>query len=153
VTPTSPPLTADRERLQVEVDRLVASIAAGGPAAAVAQLIRDDHAAIAKIDARLRMPRFVQPRVDELRAALEQRSAEWRQTLRSEPVVARLLLRRLITPLEMWDPAAPSDGWMEWEASSTPALLEGLGTYTGMASPGGSAKVDTRIRGRLRRAA
>ncbi len=130
-------LAAERSRLQVEVDRLVGSIAAGVPADAVAPLIRDHHAAIAKLDVRLRAPRPAQPKVKELRAALEHRAATWRETLRAEPRVARMLLRRLIGPLEMWDPAVPCEEWTEWEASLTPALLEGLAPIQGVASPAG----------------
>jgi hypothetical protein len=40
--------------------------------------------------------------------------------------VARVLLRRIIGPLTMWDPTDPGDAWREWEAALTPALLDGL---------------------------
>lgn len=74
--------------------------------------------------------------IDDLRRALE---ATWRETLRSEPRVARLLLRRLIGALEMWNAAVPSAEWTEWEASPTPALLEGLAAIQVVASPTGTA--------------
>jgi hypothetical protein len=51
-------LTADRDRLRTEVDRLVGSIAAGVPADAVALGIREREAEIAKLEARLRTPRL-----------------------------------------------------------------------------------------------
>jgi len=53
--------------------------------------------------------------------------------------VARLLLRRLIGPLEMWDPAVPSAEWTDWDTSLTPALLEGLAPIQVVASPTGVA--------------
>lgn len=71
----------------------------------------------------------------------EQRAATWRATLRGEPKVARMLLRRLIGPLEMWDPAVPSAEWTDWESSLTPALLEGLAPIHVVASPRGCARV------------
>ncbi|MGB2714164.1 MAG: hypothetical protein WBC51_08305 [Vicinamibacterales bacterium] len=69
----------------------------------------------------------MQPKIDELRAALEQRAATWRETLRAEPAVARVLLRRLIGPLTMWDPTDPGEAWTEWEAALTPATEDAEG--------------------------
>ena len=46
----------------------------------------------------LRTPRQARSDIAKLRAALEQRAEEWKATLRAEPKVARLLLRRLIGP-------------------------------------------------------
>ena len=43
--------------------------------------------------------------MDKLRLALEQRSKQWKRDLRAEPKVARMLLRRLIGPIELWDEA------------------------------------------------
>jgi hypothetical protein len=91
--------------------------------------IRPRRAELTRIDAKLRQPSPAQPKIDELRAALEQRAADWRVTLRPEPKVARVLLRRLIDPLTLWNDAVPSAEWLEWETSVTPALLEGLATY------------------------
>jgi hypothetical protein len=41
------------------------------------------------------------PNIEGFRDALTQHAAEWKQTLRPEPKVARLLIRRLIGPLEL----------------------------------------------------
>jgi hypothetical protein len=49
-------LTAERDRLQTEVDRLVASIAAGVPSESVGPRIRTNEAAIRRLQARLRIP-------------------------------------------------------------------------------------------------
>ena len=77
--------------------------------------------------------------------------------------VARVLLRRLIGPLEAWNPAAPSAEWSTWEASLPPALLEGLAATQVGTSPRGIFKWDAfksgafktearRVGGPLRRA-
>jgi hypothetical protein len=47
------------------------------------------------------------PDIDKLRAALEQRAEQWKADLRDEPKVARLLLRRLVGPLTLWDASEP----------------------------------------------
>jgi hypothetical protein len=129
---------AERERLRAEVSRLVASIAAGVPAESVAPAIRDREREIARLDVRLRQPRPVVPKVDDLRAALEGRAAGWKQTLRGEVAVARVLLRRLIGPLTMADDPTDHRAFDEWVATLTPALLEGLGVAIhDVASPAG----------------
>ena len=89
---------------------------------------------IAKLDVTLRRPKPMQPKIEELRAALEQQAQAWRHTLRAEPKVARVLLRRLIGPLTLTDPA-----FDEWVATLTPALLDGLGHVHVLASPTGTA--------------
>jgi hypothetical protein len=65
------------------------------------------------------------PNIDKLREALTLRAAEWRKTLREEPKVARVLLRRLVVPLTLVDPE-DFKAFIEWETSLTPAILEGL---------------------------
>ena len=55
-----------------------------------------------------------------------QRAAQWKADLRTEPHVSRLLLRRLVGPLVLWDATEPEAAWVEWETSVSPALLEGL---------------------------
>jgi hypothetical protein len=128
-------LEAERDRLQTEVDRLVASIAAGVPAETVAPLIRANEAAIRRLQARLRIPRV--PRLDQerLRAALEQRAARWKADLRAEPHIARLVLRRVVGPLTLWDESKRPD-WIKWEATPTTELLEGLATLQGTSPTG-----------------
>jgi hypothetical protein len=51
------PNWAERDRLQVEVDRLVKSIAAGVPADTVAPLIQANTDAIRRFEKKLRVPR------------------------------------------------------------------------------------------------
>lgn len=53
-------------------------------------------------------PRRAAPDIDKLRAALEQRAEQWKADVRSEAKVARLLLRRLVGPLTLWDAAEPA---------------------------------------------
>jgi hypothetical protein len=125
---TAPDPTAHLEeqkaRLDVEVSRLVDSIAHGVPASAVAPQIQQRQVELAKIEAELRRPRAARPDVAALRSALEQRTAEWKRQLRDEPKVARLLLRRLVGPLTLWD--EPERG-LRWEAETkAEELLDGL---------------------------
>jgi hypothetical protein len=119
-------LEADRDRLRGEVENLVRSIAAGVPGDTVAPAIRQREADIAKLDARLRLPRQQRPDMAKLRGALERRAADWRETLRGEPQVARVLLRRLVGPFEMSDPSIVPPQFTEWIGSLTPALLDDL---------------------------
>jgi hypothetical protein len=64
-------LTADKDRLRAEIDRLVGSIAAGVDAATVAPAIKQRETDIASIDARLTAPTPARVDMDALRAALE----------------------------------------------------------------------------------
>ena len=79
--------------------------------------IREREQEIDRLDVRIRTPKQA-PNIERLREALTQRAAEWRETLRAaewretlraEPKVARLLIRRLISPLELYD-ASLADG-------------------------------------------
>ncbi|MEO8682772.1 MAG: hypothetical protein ABI665_27230 [Vicinamibacterales bacterium] len=115
-------LTADRDRLRGEVDRLVASIASGVPPKSVAPLITTKEDEIARLDAQLSTPR-TRPNIDRLRAALTQRSEGWRADLRAEPQVARMVLRKLISPLILHDPADTS-AFVEWESSLSAGCLK-----------------------------
>ena len=72
-------LAAERDRLRSEVDRLVESIAAGVPAATVAPKIQEREAQLSRIEAQLRVPPPAPPDVGRLRAALAQRTAEWKR--------------------------------------------------------------------------
>ena len=69
----------------------------------MAPAINQRQAEIAKLDVALRTPRQAPPNIEKLRAALEQRAAQWKAKLRAEPKVARLLLRRLVGPQTLWD--------------------------------------------------
>src|SRR5437773_11453188 len=76
------------------------------------------------LDARLRAPREA-PNVERLRAALEQRAAEWKADLRAEPKIARLMLRRLIDPITLWP--LPRPDFIRWEApTKAVGLLDGI---------------------------
>jgi hypothetical protein len=90
---------------------------------------------IARLDVQLRAPRTQPPNIDKLRAALLQRAEQWKADLRGEPKVARLLLRRLVGPLTMWDPTVPCAESVEWGGALPPALLEGLAPVHVVASP------------------
>lgn len=127
-------LTADRDRLRVEVERLVGSIAAGVPADTVAPAIKERAAEIATLDVQLRTPRQAPPNIERLREALMQRAEQWRVTLRAEPQVARMMLRQLVGPLTLWDATAAD---VQWETTATAALLDGLAPIQVVASPAG----------------
>jgi len=131
-------LAADRDRLRTEGDRLIGSIAAGVPADTVAPASKERQAEIAKLEVRLRTPRQAPPNIERLRAALEQRAAQWKADQGAEPKVVRLLLRRLIGPLTLWEEPRPE--WCRWEAPAKAAgLLDGLADRTYLvASPSGN---------------
>ena len=84
----------------------------------------------------LRAPQPVRPDLDKLRMALEQRAETWKAQLRAEPTVARLLLRRLVGPLTLWEESETGTEDLRWEAEPTAALLEGLVHH--VASPRGT---------------
>jgi hypothetical protein len=117
-------LMADRDRLEREIANLVQSIKAGVPPETVAPEIRRCEAAKASVEARLRAPRQ-KPNIDRLREALTQRAEEWRVTLRSEPKVARALLRKLVEPLTLHDESERPD-WLKAATFTNPdAFLDG----------------------------
>jgi hypothetical protein len=137
-------LTPDRDLLRAEVDRLVGSIAASVPADTLAPAIREREAEIARLNVALRTPRQAPPNIDKLRAALTQRAEAWKADLRDEPKVARLLLRRLVGPLTLWD---ESDAGLRWEAETkADELLDGL-VHLGT-SPRGTGRPGTSDLGR-----
>lgn len=118
---------AERERLETEIRRLPESIAAGVPPESVAPLIKEKQAAIRKLDIELRKPNLPKLGAAKLRAVLEQRAAEWKADLRAEPQVARLVVRRLVAPITLWDEKERPD-WCRWEAKPTLDLLDDLAT-------------------------
>ena len=121
-------VTADLERLQREVNNLLELVACGEPAATVAPKIRERRVEVAKLEARLQTPRQAPPDIARLRQALTLRAAQRKADLRAEVKVARLLVRRLVGPLTLWDADqnAQSPEWVEWQAAATRALLDGL---------------------------
>jgi hypothetical protein len=146
----TPRLEAERDRLSREVVNLVESIAAGVSAGTVAPQITIRESRIADINAQLRFPRPERLDVERLRAALEQRTTEWREVLRGETHVARLLLRRLVEPIVLHTPApddipegplepevTPEATAIAWETGKKLGLLEGFVPVHLMASPTG----------------
>ena len=130
-------VTADRDRLRGEVANLVQSIAMGVSRDTVAADIRDREAEIARLEVRLRTPRRAAPKIEELREALNQRAEEWKATLRAEPKVARLLIRRLIGPL-LLPQDSPRPDFIEAVAEVKTGLLDGLDEkYIWVSSPRG----------------
>jgi hypothetical protein len=130
-------LTADRDRLRGEVEKLVGSIALGEAPASIVAAIRERELEIARLEARLRTPREP-PNIERLREALTQRATEWRAALRSEPKVARLLLRRLIGPLELYDASLPEHqmpDFIKADAEVRTGLIDGLAEIQHVASP------------------
>ena len=131
-------LAAERDRLAREVSNLLDLAASGVSADTLAPKIREREQQIATLDAQLRRPRPQRVNVDKLRDALAQRVEQWKSVLRSEPRVARILLRRLVGPVELVDPndtkgfeelrqVVGDAVWAEWSASVTPeAVLEGI---------------------------
>lgn len=62
---------------------------------------------------------------EKLKAALEQRVADWRHQLRAEPRMVRMLLRRLVGPVLLHDESTRPD-FVKWETTPTAGLLDGL---------------------------
>jgi hypothetical protein len=117
------------EELIGRVDKGMSKIGHGWRQTGIAPEIRSREIEISRLDVRLRAPLPEAPRIDELRAALEQRAADWRETLRKEPAVARMLVRRLISPLELYDASAPewqTPDFIRADTEIQPGLLEGL---------------------------
>ena len=130
-------LTSDRDRLQGEVDNLLDLVASGGVSPeTTAPKIREREREIASLDAQLRAPRPEQPNIEKLRDALNQRADRWKAELRTEPQVARMLLRRLVGPLTLWDAA---EAEVQWETQIRPAILDGLAPIQVGTSPPGTA--------------
>ncbi len=131
-------LSAERDRIQTEVARLVGSIAAGVPADSVAPLIREKESGLRRLNGRLRQPTKPKLEISRLRTALEQRAADWRSDLRAEPQVARLVLRRLVGPIVLFDESERPD-FVKWEATPKTELLDGLAAVgTGLTQEGAS---------------
>ena len=55
--------------------------------------------------------------------------------------MARLVLRRLVGPLKLRNPAEPNTAWVEWETTVTADLLDGL-VQTGNVPNGARYVVD-----------
>jgi hypothetical protein len=117
-------LDADRDRLEREISNLMDLVANGIPADTLAPKIRERQTALARVEQQLRVPRQAPPNIEKLRAALTQRGEQWKADLRAEPKVARLLLRRPVGALTLWDEA---EAGLRWDAPAKgEELLEGL---------------------------
>ena len=112
--------------MTTEISNLMDLVAAGVPASTVAPKIRERERELGAINLQRQTPRRVPTDLDALRTALTLRATEWRDTPRSEPQIARLLLGRLIGPLTLWNSVEPSDEWVQWEANTMTELLAGL---------------------------
>jgi hypothetical protein len=126
-------LTRERDRLCGEIENYVRSIGAGIAPETVAPAIRQCELEISRLEVRIRAPRQ-RPEVEKLRDALTRRAAEWKETLRSEPKVARLLVRRLIGPLEMLDESTRPD-FIKADCEVKTGLIDGLAEIQHVASP------------------
>ena len=83
-------LTAERDRLQREIDALLDLVASGVAQTTVAAKIKEREDTDPKLDAQRRRPRPTPPNIAKLRKALTQRAEEWKTDLR---------------------PSRPSPGW------------------------------------------
>jgi DNA invertase Pin-like site-specific DNA recombinase len=141
-----PALEADLARLRTEVRRLLDSIADGVPAASVAGMVREKEAEIGRIEARLRAPRPGTSDRSKLRAALEGTSADWAATLRKEPAVARVVIRKLIGPITLWKHEKRPE-WL-WKATAKNGLLDEViptgGSRSGSACSRGARRAGPR---------
>jgi hypothetical protein len=83
----------------------------------------------------------IRPRLDALGADVARihhlaRAKQWKKELRAEPEFARLVLRRLVGPLTLWDESERPD-WIRFETTPTTELLSGLAPTRLSASPTG----------------
>ena len=121
-------LMADRDRLRGEIANLVDAVAKGLSRETVIADIRERELEISRLEVRIRTPKH-QPNIERLRDALHQRATEWRAMLRAEPKIARLLLRRLIGPLELYDASKPEfqmPDFIKADIALTTGLMDGL---------------------------
>lgn len=133
---SAPRLTAQRDKLRAECERVTTAIATGGDTlTTLVPRLRQYEREIATLEADLRRPRPERLDVERLREALTLRAANWKRDLRAEPQVARLVIRRLIDPIVLIEPGVVPrtqsreglDGDdVTWEAPTKPRLLGGL---------------------------
>jgi hypothetical protein len=144
-------LIIDREQLVRERGSLVRHIAKGTITDSdVHEEMERINDRLGKVEAALRRPRRVNMDKAQMRAALEQQCAHWREVLRGEPRIARLLVKKILGTIEIapvhlgaggspwWsipggvpspDTPAPS---VAWRAEAKPeALLEDISTSSG----------------------
>jgi len=102
-------LRHEEQQVRAEISTLLESVAAGIPPGTVAPKVREREEKLARITADLQRPRPVPVNRDRLRAALQRQGQQWAEVLRSEPTVARALLRRLIGPISVWEESDPKE--------------------------------------------
>jgi hypothetical protein len=124
-------------------------VASGVSADTIAPKVREREAETAKLDVQLRAPRRVPPDMARLKAALEQRRKQWKKELRAEPSVARLMLRRLVGPLTLWDESERPE-WVRFTTAPKAELLDGLAPTLLVASPTGIEDFYTLVGSALR---
>jgi site-specific DNA recombinase len=89
-------LVAEQARLTSEVTNLTKAIAAGGDIPALAEALRARDSRLRQIAGLLAKP-MARPDRDVLKAALELRSGQWREVLRSQHIAqARMVLQHLV---------------------------------------------------------
>jgi site-specific DNA recombinase len=128
-------LIEERKRLATEITNLTTVAAATGDVQALAEALKDRDRRLKAVDAKVAKP-VVVPERDVLKAALELRSGQWRDVLRSPQHVAqaRLVLQHLIElPIRLFNEPKP-----KWMTQTRPGgMLVGL--VQSMASPPGFA--------------
>ena len=94
-------LTAERERLQREIDSLLDLVASGVSPDTLAAKIREREAKITTLDRQLRRrPRQAPPNI-AVAGSADATGSRGRQELRAEPDVARMGIKRLAGPLTL----------------------------------------------------
>lgn len=151
-------LEADAVDLERQIANLTAAVKAGGDIPSIVEELKRTNARHADVRRRLE-PREQHDR-EQLRLALEQRVAEWKSVLRSNPGQGRQVLHHVIGPIMLWlgdyadlavaDAADPRDrrgkknltaADVRWTAETRPSgLLAGMGVVQQMASPRGYVK-------------
>lgn len=126
-------LQGDHDRLATEITNLTKAIALGGDIPALAEALKTRDKELRKLRAELDKPQISTDR-ETLKAALELRTADWRNILRSQHIdQARQVLKHLIDPpIVVHNEPKP-----KWIAAAKPeGLTIGLG-YSRVASPSG----------------
>jgi hypothetical protein len=153
-------LIAEDDRLTREIENLTRDIAAGGDIPALAAALAERDKRLETVAEQLAKPVNVPDR-DVLRAALELRTADWRNILRGPYVAqARVVLQHLIDlPIKVINQPVPkyikkgdtrgtesTHGWQDgqyvpkWVAAAKPEGLT-IGLIQSVASPRGCARV------------
>jgi hypothetical protein len=136
-------LALERARVAAEITNLTGAIAAGGELASLVKALTERDQRLKQLDKQIAKPAEMPDR-EVLKAALELRTGQWRNVLRSRHVAqARLVLQHLIDlPIKVLNEPKPhyikkGDTRGIWRAQTRPGgLLVGL--IQNVASPDGS---------------